>query len=417
MRIIKLLEESDFKRFVRIISDAFPSSFPSDQESLKTHEKELIENQEKDPSCKAYGVFEKDTLIAGMFLWEFNMRFLSTKTRLGAIGLVSVDLMHKKEKCCKDMITYFIEHNRNQGVPLLALYSFSTEFYKKMGFGFGTKMNEYRVKPENLPFKGMKEHLEVLTKKDLPCILECYNRMADKTNGMLEKNQYMVRKHFEDHTLRTIGYRKDGVLLGYMVCKFIKETEVKPMGHDLFVKELIYENSEVLFEMLAFLNSQSTQVRHIILNTQDENLHYLLSDPRDDTGYYFPAMAHQCNRQGVGVMYRVIDLKGIFEVLSKHNFNQQSCKLRISISDNFYMEKNQTVLLYLENGIQVHPNGDTYDVEISMDVSDFSSLITGAVNFKSLYKYGLASISSPDYVDTVNRIFHTEDKPVCTIGF
>ena len=41
----------------------------------------------------------------------------------------------------------------------------------------------------------------------------------------------------------------------------------------------------------------------------------------------------------------------------------------------------------------------------------------GAVNFKSLYRYGLAGISDPGYVHVVDRVFAVEDKPVCTTAF
>lgn len=58
-----------------------------------------------------------------------------------------------------------------------------------------------------------------------------------------------------------------------------------------------------------------------------------------------------------------------------------------------------------------------YDVEVCMDVAEFSSLLVGAVNFKSLYKYGLAKISDPSYVGVVDKIFAVEDKPICTTPF
>ena len=54
---------------------------------------------------------------------------------------------------------------------------------------------------------------------------------------------------------------------------------------------------------------------------------------------------------------------------------------------------------------------------MALDVASFSSLITGAVDFKSLYRYGLADISASRYVDTINKLFLTEEKPICTTPF
>ena len=63
------------------------------------------------------------------------------------------------------------------------------------------------------------------------------------------------------------------------------------------------------------------------------------------------------------------------------------------------------------------PDDDGYDVAVQMDVAEFSSLLMGAVNFRSLYKYGLADLSDPGYVGVLDRIFAVEDKPMCTTSF
>ena len=57
------------------------------------------------------------------------------------------------------------------------------------------------------------------------------------------------------------------------------------------------------------------------------------------------------------------------------------------------------------------------DVELRLDVAAFSSLLVGAVGFRRLHMYGLADVSDPAYIDTVDRIFAVEQKPVCTTEF
>jgi hypothetical protein len=52
-----------------------------------------------------------------------------------------------------------------------------------------------------------------------------------------------------------------------------------------------------------------------------------------------------------------------------------------------------------------------------MDVAEFFSLLVGVVNFRSLHKYGLAEISDPGYVGTIDKVFAVEDKPICTTAF
>jgi len=116
-------------------------------------------------------------------------------------------------------------------------------------------------------------------------------------------------------------------------------------------------------------------------------------------------------------MYRVIDTKGLFKILSNHNFGDQSCKLRLIINDNFFYKNKSSTLINFVNGIPHLKVKGNHEVEIHLGVSDFSSLIMGVVNFKSLYEYGLAKISNIKYLDTVNKIFLTEKKPICTTLF
>ena len=46
-----------------------------------------------------------------------------------------------------------------------------------------------------------------------------------------------------------------------------------------------------------------------------------------------------------------------------------------------------------------------------------SALLMGVIPFKSLYRYSLASISDPRYLDTVNKLFLADEKPICMTWF
>ncbi|WP_408636410.1 hypothetical protein [Paenibacillus baekrokdamisoli] len=73
-----------------------------------------------------------------------------------------------------------------------------------------------------------------------------------------------------------VGYRKDGKILGYLVFSFHKHYQYK---NDLVIKKLVYETSDALFELCTFLHTQFEQVERVIMDTQDEYFHFLLSDP------------------------------------------------------------------------------------------------------------------------------------------
>lgn len=409
------LLKADFRDFIDIVVNAYTGVFPSTEENKKLMEQTFIKLQEEEPTINYYGAYRNEELVGGMRLHEFVINLLSQKAQAGGIGLVAVDLLHKKEKICKDIISYSIKYFREKGYGLVMLYPFRPDFYKKMGFGYGTKINQYRVKPENLPMGNTKEHIRFASRDDKEKMRECYNRYTQNIKGMIEKSDYDLNRIF-DIKNRAVVCQHDNLIRGYTVFRFEQVNANNFLINDIHIDELVYENKEVLKELLTFLNSQSDQIREIIFDTQDEFFHHLLLDVRSRSTNLIPHVFHESNVQGVGIMYRVINTKKVFETLGNHNFRSQICKLKLTVHDSLLEENNESTLIYFESGNAKLAEGE-YDVEISMDVSDFSSLLMGVINFKSLFRYGLANISNEKYIETVNKIFATDEKPMCTAKF
>jgi len=132
------------------------------------------------------------------------MNLLSTKIPAGGIGFVGVHLLHKKEKVAKEILTYFIDHYKNLGASMALLYPFRPDFYKKMGFGFGTSMNQYKVKPSNLPKGNSKANISFAKEDEANYIayLACINNPSKEFQysgyqlalTYLMNNLYNVRK-------------------------------------------------------------------------------------------------------------------------------------------------------------------------------------------------------------------------------
>lgn len=327
------------------------------------------------------------------------------------------DLLHKKERIAKEMLSIFLQHYRERGASITMLYPFRVDFYKQMGFGLGTKMNQYRVAPDSLPCGGSKQHIVYLTRADEEALVDCYNRYADKTHGMIEKNQYECKNLFDSPENLLVGYKRDGLLQGYLTFAFRKASEDNFGLNNLLVKEMIYETREALSELLTFLHSQADQIQSIIFNTQDESFHHLLRDPRNATNSMLPHVYHESNTSGVGLMYRVIDIPLLFEQLAGHNFNGQSCKVKLTIRDSFLPENDGSWTIHFTEGYPVLSASDGHEAEASMDIAEFSSLIMGSVTLKNLYMYGLAEISDVARLDQLHKLFLVEDKPRCTTPF
>lgn len=417
MSEIRKLDAGEAEQVVRIMAQAYPGFGFNTEEAKKRLKERYAQVMREDQASGFYGLFRENRLLGAMRLFDFTLNLHGTRIFAGGVGSVAVDLLHKKEKVAKELVTFFLRHYRERGASTTLLYPFRVDFYKQMGFGLGTKMNQYSIRPESLPNRGTKQHLVYLQKDDKEELVACYNRYADKTHGMIEKNEYECAALFDNPENTIVGCRIEGKLAGYLVFSFKKACEDNRFLNNMFVTELIYETPEALADLLTFLHSQADQINRIVMNTQDEYFHHLLSDPRNGTNNILPPVYHESNVSGVGLMYRIIDVPQVFNQLAKRSFNGQSCKLKLTIGDSFLEENEGSTVIHFIDGYPTVANGGEYEVEVQMDISDFSSLLLGAVPFAQLYTYGLAQLSNPAYISTLNKLFWTDAKPKCTTPF
>lgn len=409
---IRKLNEAELITFAQIVANAYPGI---DIPLAEEFGQQLAQIQANDPSTGYYGLFHNGVLRGGMRLFDFRMNLLGVKTLAGGVGLVAVDLLHKKEKVAHDLIRFFLQHYHERGSALTTLYPFRPDFYRKMGFGYGTKMNQYRLKPAQLPTGPSKAHVQLLNADDKAAVLACYQRFVDRTHGMIDRSMLLFDRMFAQPGNRIVGFKQGEQILGYMIFSFKRGEHFA--HNDIEVSELVYETSEALSELLTFLHSQADQINAIILHTQDEYFHHIPLDPRNGTGHLLPHAYHESNTSGVGLMYRVIATPEIFRILANHNFGNQTCTLKLEIVDSFFpINEGSTVVAFREGKATLVPQAPA-DITVRLAVSDFSALLMGAIDFRSLYRYGQATISHPDAVSVVHRLFRTEEKPVCMTRF
>ncbi|PWT78617.1 MAG: GNAT family N-acetyltransferase [Chloroflexi bacterium] len=425
---VRELAEADLEAFSVVVANAYPSMQDSPAERQRMRERWIA--QEADPSVHLYGAFRKGVLQGGMQLYDFSMTMGTAQVPVGGVGMVAVDLLHKKEHVARDLMAFFLNHYRTRGMPLALLYPFRPDFYKQMGFGYGSKMNEYRVHPAALPKGGSKEHLVVLDTSDSDQLLDYYNSYQSRTYGMLRRSTFEMERKFANPLTHIVGYRRDGRLHGYLQYRFRSTSDSNFLLNNLEVSECLYDTPEVLAELLTFLQSQADQIRTVVFWTQEDDFHYLLLDPRNGSDYLMPHVYHESNTQGLGLMYRVLDTVALLRFLdqSRYAFEDLTRCLYIEVADSFLPDNSGLVVAKFDHGriqsVERATSGSApvpepveEPIRISVDIADFSSLVLGAVGFKTLYTYGLAKLSDPGELDRVHRLFQTPDKPRCVTAF
>ncbi|MFD1739350.1 enhanced intracellular survival protein Eis [Bacillus salitolerans] len=417
MSEIRKLSLEELETYSDIVINAYPgvsNNSPDYREKLITR---LTSIQEEDETIDFYGLFREDKLLGGMRIHTFTMNVLQHTIPTGGVGLVAVDLLHKKEKVAKEMIEGFIEMFKDKNVPLVMLYPFRPDFYKKMGFGYGSKMNQYRMNPSGLPKHAKKDHLQFAREEDGPLLVDCFNRYAKDTHGMIYKNGHEAKNYFQDPNKKIVVYKKDNVIEGYLSFSFKKMSETNFCLNDLVIHEFVYETNSAFMELCGFLESQADQVNRIVLNTQDEAFHHVLSDPRNHTNELIPSVYHESHTAGVGIMYRVIDVEQFFRIVPNHLFGYETVSIKLKIDDSFIQENSKDYLLKVTNGRIEVLKELTCDVTVGMDIADYSSLIMGAVDFQALYRFGKVQLSDESYISLLNQMFRTNQNPICMTLF
>jgi predicted acetyltransferase len=417
MAVIRRMKGWEVAEFIRIAAEAYPGMklFTSeDRERARIRYLKRLE----DKRISLWGAYRGKQMVGGMRYHDFSMNLFGKKVLAGGVGMVAVDLRYKKERICKEMIQSYLEHYRTQGAPLAVLWPFRPDFYRKMGFGYGAKISQYRVKPEAILKGKSKEHIRFFGKNDISALTDFYRRYCMLRNGMIEETKTGFRHILEmSNNLWLAGYEKNGKISGYMNFGFAPAHDKNFVANNLVVREILYESREALTEMMTFLNSQSDQIAQVIINIVDDDFHNLFLDPRNGTDNMIPSVYHESNVCGVGVMYRLLDTIGIWKVLEHHDFNAQNFRARFTITDTFLPANDKSLILDLENGHATLKKTGRYDFEVGLDISDFSSMLMGAVGFEKLWELGRAEISDSRCVATINRAFFCEKKPLCLAAF
>ncbi len=232
--------------------------------------------------------------------------------------------------------------------------------------------------------------------------------------GMIEKQLPYFERLLK--RVKVVGYRVSGELEGFLAFTFKKLDPDHMLLQDIEVQTLIYLNREALLGLLSFLGAQLDQVERVVLCTMDDDFHFLPHDPRDGEPRIFYT-SQETNVQGVGVMYRVLDTRGLFRQLSGHSFGGANLKLRLDVVDSFLPSNNGGVLVQFVDGKPRVLDRGGHDVKVTIKVEWLSSLVMGVVDFRKLWAYGLLEVSDEGYVDQLDALFHTTVRPVTVEEF
>lgn len=251
MMIKEVHTYEELYEIVILLSRAYPLVISSDEESVDRISEKLNDQMKTHSDQHIYSVKDGDTLLGCMRYFDFNMQLFSKKIPVGGIGMVVVDLLHKKKGVAKTIVSDFLCHYKEKGAVMATLYPFRPDFYKKMGFGFGKSLNQFKIPPSAFPKGQGKTSIKHLTRGDVDEILVCYHRYRDQTNGLFEKFPDEITGVM-DSGQRFLGFEKNGRLEGYFSYTLEKISDVNTMTQNMRIHQLVFENVEALMAFSEF---------------------------------------------------------------------------------------------------------------------------------------------------------------------
>lgn len=402
---IRFVLPEEVRQLQRNVLTAFPSKTPASL--LQNMESELYQPDEG----RYLGCFDDNgTLIGSILMMDFTLNVRGVMMPMGAAAYVSTNFLHKKEHIARNMLRVLMGYYTKLGTTVGCLHPFNPAFYRKMGYGHCMEAYFYMPKASEIRSFGHKEGLCYAEEGDREEVLAYYRAYAERTNGAT------VHPYMDPHRIFDMPYavlcRRQGRITGYLTFEFVEVDHYTDMYHDLCVREMIYDDLDTLQQFLTFFASQVDQIDRVRIYSPDPYLHTMFRNPDSGENRAHDGCIHEIGRRTMGNMIRLFDVAGYFAVQT-HACAPVSrpFTLALALTDSFLDQNNRTFWLRIEGeSVQLMPEG-TADVTLWADISDFSSLVIGAIPLADFVRLGRIRLSDPAYLRDIQRAIGWDVKP------
>ena len=419
MKSIRKLTQQDIEAFKPLTVYAYAGQ-GMDEAAFKKREEmaeKILQLGEEDVLC---GHFEEDGRLSGSLrLLTQPLNFGGVEVTSVGIGTLAVDLFHKKEKIALKLMKHSLEMAREKGVAMSMLDPFHIGFYRKMGYGMGAQIRKYQLKPKQFFNYNAKEGLVKLTDSDIKEIKEMYDRFYQQHHGSMKQSEVEIAELLEGDKIIT-GFKKEGILQGILLFTFQQIGEETIYGTDLIIDEMITLTPDAFKAFSTFIHCQADQVRYVLIETQDHSFAQYFDDPSSEDFTTFQTRYHELYRVGAGMMYRIIRMETILEILTAKAKAEAFPSLCILLKDRLLPEQEGAYYVYQEENqltFSRQPMATEMEVELEMDIADFSALVMGSEKLRSLIFSGKATLSDHGSLPALESFLEGQPLPVCISRF
>jgi predicted acetyltransferase len=399
----------------RLLVDAYPIMHVDSSEAFERAVESLREGAAYAEA--RWAIAERDGELAGaMRLYDYEMNVRGLDALTGGLGSVAVSAVHKRRGVARAMIAWYIDDYRRRSAPFAALYPFRPDFYRALGFGYGTPMQRYRFAPAALHGGGARGTVRLLGEADLDALIASNERVRASTNGLIKRQRFPTQRALRHAELRFVGVEDGGTLRGSMQTRAIACDS--PRNRDeLEVRDLLCEDEAYTAALLAYLHAQRDQFARVTIESQDAAFYLAAAgDPRDGSDIMVaPPAAHRVAETGLGIMYRILDIEGAFAHLPAC---AAAFVLRLVVNDSFVSGTSGTwTFRFGPHGAPRREEGAVPDATLTIGIHDLSSVVMGSLRLGDVVRHRLAALEPREQLEMVDAAFAVAQPPFCATRF
>lgn len=413
-RIIRKLTPADMAGYMEIYLNAYPAGKDLSEDCYDKYAARHTQSMEEFDHVTYYGLFEGEQMAAAMKLIDFDINLYGKMRKATGLMALGVHPLHKKKGIAREMVQFFENYTKESGATVALLLPFRMDFYRKLGYGCGTRMDEYHIPTGQLP-KADKDaiaKLRYMGTGDIDKVLDCHKAFVEKNHGQLYKFEEEIRDMRSDDEVRRIGYFDGEELKGYAAFTFVNTSDCNYTLNLMDVKELVYDDDKVLKALLGGLRMQEDLAQSVIIRTGEPDFYHLLDSPQDVSGNYIDFGFLQTNISAVGTMYKIVDIERFMDAAYNRIFPPVDFSAEFQVYDEL-KDSTETFVMSFEGGRWFYE--DPADVEtatrIKINLSDFSSLMMGSAEFGGLARLGVVETNNPGRTRLLDYLLHAEQKP------
>ncbi len=409
---IRKLTPADLPGYMDIYLNAYPAGKDLSEECYEKYAARHTQSMEEFDHVTYYGLFEDGMMAAAMKLIDFDMNLYGRLRKATGLMALGVHPLHKKKGLAREMVQFFEDYTKESGATVAMLLPFRMDFYRNLGYGCGTKMDEYHIPTGQLPKADAEaiSKLRYMGTGDIDKVLECYGEFVKKNHGYLMKFEEEVRDMKGDDEVRRIGYFDGDQLKGYAAFTFVNTSDCNYTLNLMDVKELVYDDAMVLKALLGGLRMQEDLAQSVIIRTGEPDFYHLLDSPQDVSSNYMDFGFLQTNVSAVGTMYKIVDIQGFMEEANGRIFPPIDFSVKFEVYDELAHKTESFVMAFEVGRWFYEPKGEA-DTCIKCNLSDFSSLMMGSAEFGGLARLGVVETNNPGRTRLLDYLLHAEQKP------